>query len=47
LTQRRSDGALVRLTTSLEIGESAEVADRRLIEFASKAAPRLETYIPD
>jgi exosortase D (VPLPA-CTERM-specific) len=47
LTKRRSDGALVRLVTPLEIGESAEDADRRLAEFAGKVAPRLDRYIPN
>jgi exosortase D (VPLPA-CTERM-specific) len=47
LTKRRTDGALVRLVTPLAIGESAESADQRLAEFASKVAPRLERYIPD
>jgi exosortase D (VPLPA-CTERM-specific) len=47
LTRKRSDGALVRLVTPLEIGESAESADRRLVEFASKVVPRLERHIPN
>jgi exosortase D (VPLPA-CTERM-specific) len=47
LTRRRTDGALVRLVTPLKIGESAAAADRRLVEFASKVAPRLERHIPD
>jgi len=47
LTRQRTDGALVRLVTPLAIGESAESADRRLVEFASKVAPRLERHIPD
>ncbi|MET0534864.1 MAG: VPLPA-CTERM-specific exosortase XrtD [Steroidobacter sp.] len=47
LTRRRTDGALVRLVTSLELSESPQDADRRLTEFASEVAPRLERYIPD
>lgn len=47
LTRQRTDGALVRLVTPLEIGEPVEQADRRLVEFASQVAPRLERYIPD
>jgi exosortase D (VPLPA-CTERM-specific) len=47
LTRQRTDGALVRLVTPLEIGEPVEQADRRLAEFASQIAPRLERYIPD
>jgi hypothetical protein len=37
----------VRLVTPLEIGEPMEKADRRLVEFASQVAPRLEQYIPN
>lgn len=47
LTRQRTDGALVRLVTSLEVGEPVEQADRRLVEFASQVAPRLERYIPN
>jgi exosortase D (VPLPA-CTERM-specific) len=47
LTRQRTDGALVRLVTPLGIGEPVEQADRRLVEFASQVAPRLERYIPD
>lgn len=47
LTRQRTDGALVRLVTPLAIGEPVEQADRRLVEFASQVAPRLERYIPE
>lgn len=47
LTRQRTDGALVRLVTPLEIGEPMEKADRRLVEFASQVAPRLEQYVPN
>ncbi|MDY6946414.1 MAG: VPLPA-CTERM-specific exosortase XrtD [Pseudomonadota bacterium] len=47
LTRQRTDGALVRLVTPLEIGEPVEQADRRLAEFASQVAPRLERYVPN
>jgi exosortase D (VPLPA-CTERM-specific) len=47
LTRQRTDGALVRLVTPLEIGEPVEQADRRLVEFASQVTPRLERYIPN
>lgn len=47
LTKQRTDGALVRLVTPLAIGEPTEQADRRLVEFASQVAPRLERYIPN
>ncbi|MBL8267848.1 VPLPA-CTERM-specific exosortase XrtD [Steroidobacter sp.] len=47
LTKQRTDGALVRLVTPLDIGEPVEQADRRLVEFASQVAPRLEHYVPN
>lgn len=47
LTRQRTDGALVRLVTPLQIGEAVEQADRRLGEFASQVAPRLEQYVPN
>jgi exosortase D (VPLPA-CTERM-specific) len=47
LTKRRTDGALVRLVTPLEVGEPMQEADQRLAEFAGQVAPRLERYIPD
>ncbi|MFC4307987.1 VPLPA-CTERM-specific exosortase XrtD [Steroidobacter flavus] len=47
LTRQRTDGALVRLVTPLEIGEPVEQADRRLAEFAGQVTPRLERYIPN
>ena len=47
LTKQRTDGALVRLVTPLEIGEPIAQADSRLAEFAGQVAPRLEQYIPN
>lgn len=47
LFTQRTDGALVRLVTPLEIGEPVAQADRRLAEFANQVAPRLERYIPN
>jgi exosortase D (VPLPA-CTERM-specific) len=47
LTRQRTDGALVRLVTPLEIGEPMEKADRRLAEFAGQVVPRLEQYVPN
>lgn len=46
LTMRRTDGALVRLTTPLAVGEKEEVADARLQSFLSKAYPVIQKYIP-
>jgi EpsI family protein len=42
----RTDGALVRLTTPLAAGEDVAAADRRLAEFAARAMPELERFVP-
>jgi exosortase D (VPLPA-CTERM-specific) len=47
LTQRRTDGALVRLITPLAPGEAGEDGDKRLAEFAGNVAPRLDAFVPD
>jgi len=47
LTRNRSDGALVRLTTSISPGDDAKMADQLLIKFASEVTPLLEPYIPN
>ena len=47
LTRRRTDGALVRLTSPLRPGETVEAADRRLGQFAALLGPQLERYIPN
>ena len=47
LLMNRSDGALVRLVTPLESGESEEVADKRLTEFAAAVMPLLSHYVPN
>lgn len=47
LTRQRTDGALVRLVTPVLHGESTEEAERRLVQFAATAAPKLDRYIPD
>jgi exosortase D (VPLPA-CTERM-specific) len=47
LTAGRTDGALVRITTVLQPGEDPAQGDRRLVEFAEQAVPRLAAYIPD
>jgi exosortase D (VPLPA-CTERM-specific) len=44
---RRTDGALVRLTTLIWPDESVDDADARLTDLAGKLAPHLETYIPN
>jgi len=46
LTQQRTDGALVRLITSVYEGESLENAEKRLQNFVRDVAPVLEEYLP-
>ncbi|MEW8396246.1 MAG: exosortase C-terminal domain/associated protein EpsI, partial [Candidatus Thiodiazotropha sp.] len=47
LTKHRTDGALVRLTTSIGVGEEWVDGDRRLADFAGKVVPHLADYIPN
>ncbi len=46
MRMNRSDGALVRITTPMYSGETAEAAQLRLLPFASDVAPLLDNYIP-
>ena len=45
-TERRTDGALVRFTTSIRNGDE-RTAERKLLEFASSMAPLLPGYLPE
>ncbi len=47
LTVGRTDGALIRLTTSLRPGDSVEKADERLMKFTQLIQPKLSTFIPE
>lgn len=47
LMRQRSDGAMVRLVTTLAPGESVGAADSRLEAFAGAAMPELRRYIPE
>ncbi|MES9817901.1 MAG: VPLPA-CTERM-specific exosortase XrtD [Candidatus Thiodiazotropha sp.] len=47
LTKRRTDGALVRLTTSIGVGEEWADGDKRLMNFSGKVVPLLDQYIPE
>jgi exosortase D (VPLPA-CTERM-specific) len=47
LTKNRTDGALVRLTTSIDVDEEWADGDKRLMDFAGKVVPLLDKYIPD
>jgi exosortase D (VPLPA-CTERM-specific) len=42
----RSDGSLVRITTPMYPGETADSAQQRLMPFVSDVVPLLDTYIP-
>jgi EpsI family protein len=46
LIKRRTDGALVRLTSLVAPGMDMDDADRRLEAFAREVAPYLDAYIP-
>ena len=47
LTKHRSDGSLVRLTTSINPGEKWEDGDARLRKFAGALGDQLKAYIPE
>ena len=46
IARNRSDGAMVRLVTVIDPGESEEAADARVVEFARDAVPLLDDYVP-
>ena len=47
IKRRRTDGALVRLTTIMRPDENLSEGDKRLTSFAALAVPQLHSYIPD
>ena len=47
LTRSRTDGALIRLTTTVPLGEDIRKADERLTAFAKVATEPLKTFVPD
>jgi EpsI family protein len=42
----RSDGSMIRVTTPMVPGESANEAQQRLLSFAGNVVPLLDSYIP-
>jgi len=46
IRMNRSDGSLVRVTTPLRSGESADAALDRLLAFAGKVVPVLNGFVP-
>jgi exosortase D (VPLPA-CTERM-specific) len=47
VTRHRTDGALIRIITSVPLGTDEAEADRRLTEFASRIALDLPRFIPN
>lgn len=47
LTRNRTDGALVRLITTLPPSSDEAAADRRLVDLAAQIAPTLTRYVPN
>jgi EpsI family protein len=46
IKMNRSDGALVRITTPMLPGETADAAQQRILPFAGDVMPLLDSYIP-
>jgi EpsI family protein len=46
IKMNRSDGALVRITTPMYPGETADAAQQRILPFAGDLLPLLDSYIP-
>ena len=46
ISMNRSDGSLVRVTTPLRSGESADAGQNRLLAFAAKVVPLLNNFVP-
>jgi EpsI family protein len=46
MQMNRSDGALVRITSAMYPGESADAAEKRILPFAADVFPLLNSYIP-
>jgi exosortase D (VPLPA-CTERM-specific) len=47
LTRGRSDGALIRLASTIEPGENEQSVEQRLVELARRVQPELSKYLPD
>jgi EpsI family protein len=46
IKMNRSDGSLVRITTPMYPGETADAAQERILPFAGDISPLLDNYIP-
>lgn len=47
LTENRTDGALIRLTTEINTEDTLESADKRLSDFTRKISPIITQYVPN
>jgi exosortase D (VPLPA-CTERM-specific) len=47
LKHRRTDGALIRLTTAINSNENIQIADQRLQQFMLLIEPKLKFYVPN
>lgn len=47
LLRNRTDGALVRIATLVQTGETEALADERLLKFVTVIEPELTRYVPD
>jgi len=47
LTRNRSDGALVRIITTIPLYEDAGAAEKRIVEFLEDVRPQLKRFAPD
>ena len=46
LTRQRTNGALVRLITSVYSNESIEAGNKRLVDFTKEIVPILNEFLP-
>ncbi|MFK5950673.1 MAG: VPLPA-CTERM-specific exosortase XrtD [Methylococcales bacterium] len=46
MNMHRTDGALMRLTTTLKPGQDLSIADKRLEDFSRKIAPVMSEFVP-
>ena len=47
LLRRRTDGALLRIASLVEPGETEDIIDQRMRQFLSVLEPELNRYVPD
>jgi exosortase D (VPLPA-CTERM-specific) len=47
LVKQRTDGALIRLTASIQPGHDEDEADRTLVDFTKAANPLMSRFVPD